>query len=54
MFEKLDLSGDGTISWKEFNTSLDMIKTWGLEIDLKDAVKVFKVINVDDSDNHIT
>lgn len=54
MFEKLNLSGNGTISWKEFTSSLEMINRWGYNMKLEDAINVFKVINVDDSDNVLT
>jgi len=32
MFEKLDSSGDGNISYKEFTESIEQLKRWGLEI----------------------
>jgi len=40
MFEKLDKSGDGQLSYQEYYDSLDMIKTWGITIEKEDAVTV--------------
>jgi len=45
MFEKLDTSGDGQLSFQEFFKSLNMIKTWGINIEESEAVRVFKEIN---------
>jgi len=54
MFERVDVEGNGTISWRELNNSLDMINNWGYDIDKNEVVNVFKVINTDNSDNVIT
>lgn len=54
MFEKLDTSGDGELTLDEFKKSLSTIRTWGFNIQDSEAIKVFKEINRDESDNVIT
>eukprot|EP00747_Dinoflagellata_sp_TGD_P192385 gnl/TRDRNA2_/TRDRNA2_57155_c0_seq2.p1 gnl/TRDRNA2_/TRDRNA2_57155_c0~~gnl/TRDRNA2_/TRDRNA2_57155_c0_seq2.p1 ORF type:complete len:614 (+),score=114.25 gnl/TRDRNA2_/TRDRNA2_57155_c0_seq2:215-2056(+) len=48
VFEEMDKSGDGLVTWKEFEATLsdDSLKTWlaTLEIDVVDMINLFQVL----------
>eukprot|EP00747_Dinoflagellata_sp_TGD_P160901 gnl/TRDRNA2_/TRDRNA2_178029_c5_seq4.p1 gnl/TRDRNA2_/TRDRNA2_178029_c5~~gnl/TRDRNA2_/TRDRNA2_178029_c5_seq4.p1 ORF type:complete len:164 (-),score=39.45 gnl/TRDRNA2_/TRDRNA2_178029_c5_seq4:358-849(-) len=49
VFEELDASGDGQLSWKEFEVLLNdnLMKTWlqTLEVDVSDVMRLFKLLD---------